>query len=440
MVNQLSERSILYNLSPISMGTKYVESLTSYIMRIAYEHNVTIGHLINKKIVPQVNKDYLTRSGTYGGNRFYEGAKTINGYMENSIDLVKVMEKLTSRSDLSNLTLYKWRDFIPLRNLLKETLSWCPECINNWQSSSKVYYPLIWHIKSVKICIEHNCYLLEECQVCHKKVDILRRQMLPGYCSNCFHSLSVNSGNEKPDSLEFDWQRFVIHNIEDILTLDNTYNSIESRKGQILNQLNIINEEYFSGNISNFSKFLNMPKSTLRCWLSYENFPTLETLLFICFKINKKILDLLFENGRTTATILQINNQIIVKRKKIARKPLDIVVIEKKLKELLRSDPAMSMSAVANKIGHDKRVLYRNFPEHCKQISKRYGDFVREKSTQRIETLKVEINNAFISLTNEGIYPSRRKTEQRLNKIGLLKEKVLQDYWKTLLIKNGFAE
>lgn len=54
------------------------------------------------------------------------------------------------------------------------------------------------------------------------------------------------------------------------------------------------------------------------------------------------------------------------------------------------------MSSAANQIGHDKRVLYRNFPDQCKQISARYREFVVNKSNQRIETIKEEINNAFL--------------------------------------------
>lgn len=440
MTNQLSERSILYNLKPIGVGTKYVESLTSYIMRIAYEHNITIGCLIKKLIAPQVNKEYLLRSITYGGNRFYDGAKTINGYMENAEDLVKVVETLTSRSDLFGLTLNNLKDFIPLRNLLKEKLSWCPECVKIWQSNSIVYYPLIWHMKTVKVCIEHNCYLIEECQVCHKKVDILRRQMICGYCPNCFASLSVNANCERPEKFELTWQTFVIQNIKDILTLEKRSISSNSLSGQVISQLNLINEEYFAGNVSNFSKFLTIPKTTLRCWLSRENFPTLETLLLICFKLNKNILDLLFERKNTCGRIFQIDNPLIVDKGKKSRKPLNLVDIDKQLKELLISEPAISMSSAANQIGHDKRVLYRNFPDQCKQISARYREFVVNKSNQRIETIKEEINNAFLFLTKEGVYPSRRKMEQTVNKNGLLKEKVLQDYWKTLLTKNGFTE
>lgn len=440
ILHQFRERSSLYNIQPTGIRSKYVESLTSYIIRISYEHNITVGHLINKLIAHHINKEYLMRSGTYGGNRFYEGAKTINGYMENSEDLVKSIEKLTSRNDLSNLTLIKLRDFIPLRNLLKETLSWCPECIHNWHSNSTVYYPLIWHIKTVQICIEHRCYLIEVCPVCNKKVDILRRQMIPGYCSNCLSLLTINSKNENPDSIELSWQAFVIENIEDILTLDNDYGSTQSLRGRLLSQLNLIYDEHFSGNLSNFSKFLNIPKTTLRCWLSHDNFPTLESLLLICFKLKIKIMDLLFEREKTSGRIFQIDNLEIVKKEKQSRKPFNLISIEKKLEELLKIDPAISMSAAAIHIGHDKRVLYKNFPDLCKQLSKRYKEFVVNRSNQRIETLKEEINNAFISLTNQGIYPSRRKMELTVNKKGLLKEKVLQDYWKNLLNGSGLEE
>ena len=42
-----STRSVLYNILPIGMGTMEVESLTSYIARIADAHGVATGTLIN---------------------------------------------------------------------------------------------------------------------------------------------------------------------------------------------------------------------------------------------------------------------------------------------------------------------------------------------------------------------------------------------------------
>ncbi|RTR28136.1 hypothetical protein EKG37_17700 [Robertmurraya yapensis] len=160
----ITHRSVLYNLEPIGIGSELVESLTSYLTRIAFEHDTTVGHLVNKLLIPTINKEYLLRSSDLGGNRFYEGAKTINGYMENSMTVVKAMQTLTNRNDIEELTLIKWRDIVPLRELLKKDLAWCPKCIKEWkESSKKVYYPIIWFLDIVKVCPIHSCYLIDVC-------------------------------------------------------------------------------------------------------------------------------------------------------------------------------------------------------------------------------------------------------------------------------------
>nr|WP_285289152.1 TniQ family protein [Bacillus sp. ISL-41] len=435
-----SGSTALYNIEPIGIGTKSVESFTSYLMRTAYEHNITLGNLFNKLIIPQLKKGYLTRSSLYGGNRLYEGAKTINGFLENSYDLVKVMETLTGRNDLVNLTLFNLKEFIPVRNLLKESLSWCPKCISKWKRTREVlHYPLIWHIQPVTVCIEHKCLLESECSACNKKVDILRRESITGFCSNCFAPLDNSQLSEISD-VELELQKFFLKNIEDLMTL----NKLEILNGNytcgLADSLSSIKENSFSGNLTRFSKFLNVPKTTLRYWINGVNKPPLESLLTICFKLNIKILDLLFEYDSLGVRIFQINDSLATNTKKIIRKPMDYSIVESKLVEILTNEVPISMSKSAEIVGHDRRVLYRNFNEYCKQISQRYSDFIKEKSSQRIDLLKTEINIAFNTLLTDGVYPSRRKMEQVINKSGLLKERVLQDYWKTLLTKNGFEE
>src|SRR5699024_3282413 len=98
------------------------------------------------------------------------------------------------------------------------------------------------------------------------------------------------------------------------------------------------------------------------------------------------------------------------------------------------------MNTVAQIIGRAKRVLYRDLQDLCKQISRRYYDYGEERSELRIKRLKEQIKLAFNELKNEGLYPSRRKIEEKVNKIGVLKEKVLQDYWKLLLVQSGYED
>src|SRR5699024_3050263 len=57
--NFLSSRTDLYNIKPIGIGTPYVESLSSYISRIAENHNLAVSPLLSKVIAPMLNIDYL---------------------------------------------------------------------------------------------------------------------------------------------------------------------------------------------------------------------------------------------------------------------------------------------------------------------------------------------------------------------------------------------
>jgi hypothetical protein len=72
---QLPKRSRLYHLPPVGVGTPFVESLTSYIARLAKSHSVLPGILLSKEIVPLVPKVY--RSTNLFGTRNLTGA--VNG-------------------------------------------------------------------------------------------------------------------------------------------------------------------------------------------------------------------------------------------------------------------------------------------------------------------------------------------------------------------------
>lgn len=67
-------RSRLYPLKPIGVGTPLVESLTSYLTRLAYAHCVPVTKLAEVEIAPLLNK-----SGTLTKAKFNTGAKNLNG-------------------------------------------------------------------------------------------------------------------------------------------------------------------------------------------------------------------------------------------------------------------------------------------------------------------------------------------------------------------------
>ena len=115
-----SQRSQLYGLKPIGIKTPYIESLTSYLIRLSEAHQVYPSSLISYVIAPILDKEFLIKSATRGGNRFYDGAKTMNGFGSNALDMVGALEKLTKVQQLGILTLASIKEVVPLRYLLKK--------------------------------------------------------------------------------------------------------------------------------------------------------------------------------------------------------------------------------------------------------------------------------------------------------------------------------
>ena len=156
-----SKRSQLYGLEPMEKGTAYVECLTSYISRLAHAHNISLTNLMLGTIYPCIME-------TSKRNSFKtEEGKYINGIGKVAQRYVNILEELTNKSDLNQLTLMNWSAILNKSTLINGYKRWCPICFSGWElKGSIVYEPLIWNLKDVKICNIHNLYLQEECPCC----------------------------------------------------------------------------------------------------------------------------------------------------------------------------------------------------------------------------------------------------------------------------------
>jgi hypothetical protein len=56
--NSIPPRSHLYHLAPVGMGSALVESLTSYVARLADAHDVSIGTLVTREVLPKVREEF----------------------------------------------------------------------------------------------------------------------------------------------------------------------------------------------------------------------------------------------------------------------------------------------------------------------------------------------------------------------------------------------
>ncbi len=156
-VPEIPPRSRLYSLAPLGFNSPLVESLTSYICRLAYEHHVEVGTLIQYSIAPVLGKRYIADDKSRSISSFLRHASPINGNGTMASDWVSVLGALTLRPDLTFLTLLVGADALSQRDLLQPVRQWCPRCYDAWRHQGTIIYePLLWSINGITVCPKHS--------------------------------------------------------------------------------------------------------------------------------------------------------------------------------------------------------------------------------------------------------------------------------------------
>ena len=181
----------LYCLEPIGIDTPLVESLLSYITRLAAEHCVAPMRLIAQEIGPHVGKRYASDERV--SPQFFSDwrhALALCGSGPVAHDWVSALERLTGRHDLSRLTLVSLDRVVsvPAQATLRRRGRWCPRCYDAWRcTGSKPYGPLLWMIDAAVRCPIHQTPFVEICPnaSCRRTATWLISQAQRGRCPHC---------------------------------------------------------------------------------------------------------------------------------------------------------------------------------------------------------------------------------------------------------------
>ena len=428
-----SQRSQLYGLKPIGIKTPYIESLTSYLIRLSEAHQVYPSSLISYVIAPILDKEFLIKSATRGGNRFYDGAKTMNGFGSNALDMVGALEKLTKVQQLGILTLASIKEVVPLRYLLKKHLSWCSVCYEEqFNTGDAIYNLLLWSFEMVNTCSKHKCKLETECFFCHKRIPILHRKSQNGYCPYCNHWLGRESTlNKHLDENDFDYKITLM--AEQIIKHKEKM-EISASKQQLIRNLNYLVDIYTERNMQEFAKKLSIAKTTLWDWCNGKVLPPLFRVLEICRLFDVPPVSFYIEDISVNKETVVFNTECHTRETKKREIKFDYDTALSILQKYAHhSDSNISMNVLAKQLGYSKRTLYNHFPNLCKAISAKNASVIKEKTTQVYVGNCLMIDPHVKSLIQQGVYPSRRRIEGMANKPGLLKDKKLRDYFNELI-------
>lgn len=383
--NQLiPSRSRLYHLKPIGIGTPMVESLTSYVTRLAQAHHVTPKSLVSYEILPFQGKDVTTLRHYYRLNRFWlTGASSINSVGSTAREWVETLENLTLRSNLRFLTMLPWSEVLALNRLIRGRKAWCPNCYEEWRCAGHVIYePLLWFLQGVSVCNVHHCLLSTECpfEDCKSQEPLLMQISRPGYCSQCSRWLGISiefpyTNEIDRNTNEWKWQRWISSVLGELIAA--TPITHPPQKVQIKSMVAMCVEQFAGGNISELARLSDVSTHTIWSSINMGNIPHLETLLQICYRLS--ITPLEFLTNDTLPNWIPKKQSLVDDVPKLTTrrgrhlKASDIETIRMVLgRELAKTEPPYShLTEIANQLGCHVATLHNHCPELCSAIKAR---------------------------------------------------------------------
>lgn len=196
MAPPIPKRRRLYSLEPMNVGTAEVESLTGYVARTAEAHCVTVSDLAGAELSSsECPTPLFARSRKKRSNFFYTQLYSLNGLTDVPRKWISVLETVTLRQGLSDLTLLAFADLFSESHLSRNVSAWCPSCFERRRRCGVRYESLLWAIGIVTVCPLHRKPLEEICLHCHRRSRPLTANTRPGYCSRCGGWLGSATGS-----------------------------------------------------------------------------------------------------------------------------------------------------------------------------------------------------------------------------------------------------
>ncbi len=375
---EVPPRSRLYCLEPVDVGTPMVESLTSYLCRLAAQHSVTPWMLVTRELAPLATTSTLRFAENTNGHpascyAFQKGAcSSLISNGRTSVDTTAVLEKLTMRQGLSSLTMQFTDGILSSRDLVSSHQQWCPQCFQSSLSAGKpVYLPLIWSLQHVKVCSIHKRELSRLCPHCEHGHPPLSRWLVPGYCPRCLTWMGDATESATAAS---DEDLATCQHVEQLL-VDAPIIKAEGVGGW-KRSVNWIIKNWFK-HAEGFSRDIGVHASSVRGWLDGV-LPSMKSVLSLSLQLRVSPSDLLLGNiGRleTLEPRSRLDLQPVGEVFKRHHLKHDINKLEELLKQAAASTetPPVSLASVARNAGVHISFASRKFPQLAGKIKSRYA-------------------------------------------------------------------
>jgi len=414
-VSRIAERSRLYRLEPAGLGTRQVEALTSYLMRLAAAHHLTPGALIGAAL-PEL-------AGVSAGNRQrLVGEVSANGRSANGLSGVAAIwlaavSAATLREDLAELTFVPWAEAISPVHLLRAEAAHCPACLQEMAERGTVYEPLAWSVVAIEICPVHRRPLAMACRDCGSSQFAFRWLGRPGLCRRCGAWLGTF---ELGPAQGLDRDRvnasLAAAGLLGTSPLPGTgANGISSSMAFL--------REILSTSQSDVARAIGTSKAAVSSWEDGSVRPSLPAVLAMCAHWA-------IDPAAFLAGIIEPGARYAPQPSpRIDRPGIDWAAIEASAQLRLSVDPPPTVGSVADSLGVSTTALRMRLPKVVGRLVARRREWRHREAVRRMERWRGEVWRRTTWNLERGRSASRRDIERVLPRWVQLREGGLADAW-----------
>jgi hypothetical protein len=368
----LPARSRLYHLPPVGVGTARVESLTSYVMRLAEAHAVDTGTLFARELVPPFNRSYLLtqeRKPRASALLFLKDIHALNGASYGAAAFSDVLASLTRRPHLHLLTMLPLKGVLSLSDLTRIARAWCPDCYAERRARDEpVYDALTWTLRCVTACARHRRRLETCCPYCGRSSPWLTNKARAGHCFRCQGWLGATT----PAEARCDAAPGA--DLSKAVQIAAVAGELLSQASQLegsqwLTRQNFVARlsghiyQLTKGNVAAFARFIGSDYLKVRQLKAGTNLPTLADLLHLLNRLRLTAAD--FFSGRPAAVPQPAQRDIYLPHKKPG--------VESVLRAALTDPTRPSLGELVGRLGYKREALLRGlYPELCRAVCARH--------------------------------------------------------------------
>jgi hypothetical protein len=173
-------------LQPQGVGTSQVESLTSYVRRLAQVEVRAVPDLLTDFVVAPLMRERGQRHPILQPTRMTE---SINGTGRVAAALVDRLVALTALEEIRACSLVGSDGTVEFREAWRAVRAWCPRCL--WEDSDRPYDRLAWALTPSSRCEVHGTSLRNRCRSCGLSHRPWHRAAVPDRCAHCSARLAA---------------------------------------------------------------------------------------------------------------------------------------------------------------------------------------------------------------------------------------------------------